>query len=79
MAIAIGGSCALGAKDFSYNTLYLQVQGDTIALLGAVFYAAYLMLAEQLRTQLTATTILLWRYAVSIVLDLSKIENKVKL
>ncbi|MGD1700332.1 DMT family transporter [Dapis sp. BLCC M229] len=68
MAIAIVGSCALGAKDFSYNALYLQ--GDAIALLGAVFYAVYLMLAEKLRTQLTAIIILLWRYAVSIVLTL---------
>lgn len=68
MAIAILGTCSLGAKDFSYNAPKLQ--GDAIALLGAILYAAYLMLAEQLRTQLTATTILVWRYGVSVVLTL---------
>ncbi len=68
IAIAILGTFILGAKDFSDNALYLQ--GDAIALLGTIFYAAYLMLAEQLRTQLTAKTILLWCYAVSFVLTL---------
>ena len=68
MAIAIVGTFTLGAKDFSYNPLYLQ--GDAIALLGGILYAAYLMLAEQLRTQLTPTTIILWRYAVGFILTL---------
>ncbi|MEA5469997.1 DMT family transporter [Spirulina sp. 06S082] len=66
MAIALFGTFTLGMQDLSYNTLYLQ--GDSIALLGAVLFAVYLMLVEQLRTQLTATTIFLWRYAISIIL-----------
>ena len=68
MAIAIVGSCTLAIQDFSHNQLYLQ--GDAIALLAALFCAANLMLAEKLRTQLTARIILLWRYAVGIILTL---------
>lgn len=68
MAIAMLGICELGGKEFSDNMLYLQ--GDAIALLGAVLAAAYLMFAEQLRTQLTATSIIFWRCAVGLILTL---------
>jgi drug/metabolite transporter (DMT)-like permease len=59
MVIALGGAIALGAEDFhgADNNLL----GDGLALLSAVFLAAYLMMVEKLRTRFSATTILLSR------------------
>jgi drug/metabolite transporter (DMT)-like permease len=67
MVIALVGAIALGAEDFYSvdNNLF----GDGLALLSAVFLAAYLMMVEKLRTRFSATTILLSRAIVgSIVL-----------
>ena len=68
MAIAIVGTCVLGARDFSENTL--QLQGDGIALLASFLYAVHLLFVEKLRTSLTATTIFVWRYSISFILTL---------
>lgn len=62
MGVALLGALALGAEDvFGSNTSLL---GDCLALLSAVFYSAYLLAVEQLRSRFSATTILLWRCAV---------------
>lgn len=62
MAIAIGGAIALSVEDLQGSSGLLL--GDIYALLSAVFLGAYFLIVEQLRTRLSATTILLWRCAV---------------
>jgi len=58
LSIAIGGSVILGIDDLLYGTSKLQ--GDTIALLSALFLAIYLLLAERVKNQLDSTTILFY-------------------
>ncbi len=59
MMVAIGGSIAIGIGDFQIDTTKLQ--GDSLALLSAVFFAIYLLIVERLRVCLNASNILLWR------------------
>ena len=59
MAIALVGAIALTLEDLTGVEGFLL--GDLYALLSAVFLGAYFLLVEQLRTQFSATTILLWR------------------
>ncbi len=59
MMIALVGAIALGLEDLTGAEGFLL--GDFYALLSAVFLGAYFLLVEQLRSQFSATTILLWR------------------
>lgn len=68
MSIAIGGSLAIGLKDFSYATG--KVQGDITALLAAISFGVYLLALEQLQTRLNATTIVFWSSAIASLLTL---------
>lgn len=59
MTIAIMGAIIIGWDD-----LYITQEnllGDGIALISALFYAAYLLIVEHLQVSLSATKILLWR------------------
>jgi len=60
MAMAIGGSIALAAKDFSITIDKLQ--GDELALMAALFWAGCILLLEQLQTQLSINVITTWSY-----------------
>lgn len=65
MVIALAGAIA-----FELNKVQFapdQVLGDALALLTAIFMAAYLMLVEQLRSRFTTATIMLWRCGVTTV------------
>jgi drug/metabolite transporter (DMT)-like permease len=56
-AIAVSGLLIIGFNDFQLGIDKLQ--GDLLALVSALFLAAYLLGAEQLRTQLHTDTVLL--------------------
>lgn len=56
-AIAVSGLLIIGFNDFQLSIDKLQ--GDLLALVSALFLAAYLLGAEQLRTQLKTDTVLL--------------------
>ncbi|NMG05684.1 DMT family transporter [Brasilonema sp. UFV-L1] len=58
LAIATVGTIVLGLDDLQVTSVKLQ--GDLLALLSALFWGAYLLAIEKLRTQLTVTTILTW-------------------
>lgn len=58
IAIAIAGSLALAANDFSITIDKLQ--GDGLALVSAAFWGGYLMVVEKLRNQLSLTAIATW-------------------
>lgn len=58
IAIAITGSIALAANDFSITLDKLE--GDAQALLSAVFFAGYILIVEKLQTQLSITAIMTW-------------------
>lgn len=58
IAIAICGSCALVANDFSLTIDKLQ--GDGIALLSALLWTGYLLVLEKLQTQLSINVITTW-------------------
>jgi drug/metabolite transporter (DMT)-like permease len=62
LAIAGVGTIVLGLGDLQVASIKLQ--GDLLALLSALFYAAYFLGIEKLRTQLTVTTILSWIYRI---------------
>lgn len=66
MAIALTGAIALGLSDFTGTDGLLL--GDLYALLSAVFLGLYFLLVEYLRQRFGATTILLWRGAIGVVL-----------
>ncbi|MBP0019483.1 MAG: DMT family transporter [Cyanobacteria bacterium SBLK] len=57
IAIATMGAIAIGISDFSSS---ISLGGDGLALLSAVFWAAYFMSVEKLRSQFGAMAILLW-------------------
>ncbi|WP_204103895.1 MULTISPECIES: DMT family transporter [Spirulina sp. CCY15215] len=59
MAIAIGGSIAIGISDMQMATI--QLQGDLFALLSSIFFGGYLLIVEQLRVHLSVSNILFWR------------------
>lgn len=60
VVVAMVGAIAIGASDFSSN---ISLEGDGLALLSAVFWAAYIMSMEKLRTWLGPTGILIWASA----------------
>lgn len=60
-AIAVSGLLIIGFNDFQIGIENLQ--GDLIELVSAFFLAAYLLGAEQLRTQLQTSTVLLGCFA----------------
>ena len=62
LAIASVGTIFLGLCDLQVGSIKLQ--GDLLAFLSALFYAAYFLGIEKLRTQLTVTTILTWIYRI---------------
>lgn len=57
ITMATAGAIAIGMSDFSSS---ISLQGDGLALLSAVFWAAYFMSVEQLRSKFSAIAILLW-------------------
>ena len=57
LVIAIGGALAIGVSDMQLAADHLA--GDAIALLSAVFFSGYLLTVEQLRSRLSATTVIL--------------------
>ncbi|MDF0551846.1 DMT family transporter [Kamptonema sp. UHCC 0994] len=58
MMIAIVGVGAIGWQEIQIDAS--RVQGDFAALLSAVFLSGYLMIMEQIRTQLSAVTMQMW-------------------
>lgn len=58
MVLALIGATTIGWEDFQANANSLN--GDTLALLSAVFYAANYLIREQLRYKFSAATILFW-------------------
>ena len=58
LSISVSGSVILGLGDFVYGANKLQ--GDAIALLSALFFAIYLLLAERVKNQLDAITTLFY-------------------
>jgi drug/metabolite transporter (DMT)-like permease len=61
MAMAVVGAIAIGLDDVQLTSD--QVLGNAVALLSGIFFAAYLILLEQLRSRFTVATLLLWRSA----------------
>lgn len=77
MVMALGGAIAFELNEVQFATD--QVLGDVLALLTAIFIAAYLMLVERLRTRFTTATIMLWRCGITTLLlfpVLPLIENR---
>lgn len=68
MLVAIGGAIFLGLEDAKIGMG--QLQGDSAALLSAVFYALYLIALEQLRSKFSNTTMIFWASASSVVIPL---------
>ncbi|MBP0016529.1 MAG: DMT family transporter [Cyanobacteria bacterium SBLK] len=58
IAIAIGGSIALVAHDFSIT--FDKLQGDGLALVSAIFWGGCLLVLEKLQSQLSAIVITTW-------------------
>lgn len=69
MVVAIGGMIAIGVQDIQ-QIANSNLQGDTAALLVGMLLSVFFLIAEQLRTKLTTTTILLWRCGIGAVLIL---------
>ncbi|MEG3900066.1 DMT family transporter [Microcoleus sp. SVA1_B6] len=59
--LALAGAIVMGLDDVQFATN--QVQGNALALLSGICFAAYLILLELLRERFTAATLLLWRCA----------------
>ena len=57
LGVAIVGVIAIGVGDLQIAGAHLS--GDVIALCSAVFFSAYLLTVEQLRSRLSATTVIL--------------------
>ncbi|MEM9540682.1 MAG: DMT family transporter [Cyanobacteria bacterium P01_E01_bin.42] len=57
ITIATIGAIAIGISDFSSS---ISLGGDGLALLSAVFWAAYFMSVEKLRSEFSPMAILLW-------------------
>jgi len=58
LAITTIGTIVLGLDDLEVTSVKLQ--GDLLAFVSAIFWSAYFLAIEKLRTQLTVTTILGW-------------------
>ena len=56
--LAIGGTIAIGIQDLQVSVDHLN--GDTLALFSAAFYAANFLIMEKLRDKFSASSILLW-------------------
>ncbi|NMG07435.1 DMT family transporter [Brasilonema sp. UFV-L1] len=65
MIMAVGGAIAIELNKVQFATD--QILGDALALLTAIFIAAYLMLVERLRRRFSTATIMLWRCGVTTV------------
>jgi drug/metabolite transporter (DMT)-like permease len=63
LLIASVGTIILGLDDLQLTSIKLQ--GDLLAFLSALFWSAYFLAIEKLRTQLTAITILTWVYRIA--------------
>lgn len=61
MILALAGAIVMGWDDVQFATN--QVQGNAVALLSGICFAAYLILLELLRERFTTATLLLWRCA----------------
>ncbi|MEG5056641.1 DMT family transporter [Microcoleus sp. A2-C5] len=68
LVVALGGAIAIGTTDLQIAGE--NFTGDIAALLSAMFYAANLLIAEDLRTKFPATTILMWRCLIGSILIL---------
>lgn len=68
MVIAIAGVVTIGLEDVQISQSNLQ--GDMAALLAALAISVFFLIVEQLRSHLTATTILLWRCGIGVILIL---------
>ncbi len=62
LAIATIGTIVLGLDDLEVT--FVKLQGDFLAFVSAIFWAAYFLAIEKLRTELTVTTILSWVYRI---------------
>jgi drug/metabolite transporter (DMT)-like permease len=62
LLVSILGAIAIGAGDMQLAADHFV--GDAIALCSAVFFSAYLLIVEQLRSRLSATTVILGTTAV---------------
>lgn len=58
LAMATVGTIVLGLDDLQFASVKLQ--GDLLAFISAIFWSAYFLAIEKLRTQLTVTIILSW-------------------
>lgn len=68
MVLAIAGMIVIGLEDIQIANG--KMSGDIAALLSAVFYAAYLLIIERLRTKLSTTKILMWSSLIGAILIL---------
>ncbi|MGB3510914.1 MAG: DMT family transporter [Microcoleaceae cyanobacterium] len=68
MIVAIGGVIFLGLEDAQISTG--QLQGDSVALISAIFYPIYLIALEELRTKFSNSTMIFWVTASSLVIPL---------
>ncbi|MEM9540684.1 MAG: DMT family transporter [Cyanobacteria bacterium P01_E01_bin.42] len=57
MTLAMVGTLGIGLSDI---TSHINIEGDSLALLSALFWAAYIMAIEKLRSFWRSTTILFW-------------------
>lgn len=57
-ALAIGGTIAISIQDFQISTVHLN--GDSLALLSALFAASSYLVVEKLRVKFSTISILLW-------------------
>ncbi|MFH7028169.1 MAG: DMT family transporter [Heteroscytonema crispum UTEX LB 1556] len=71
LIIAISGAIAIGVQDVQISVNHLQ--GDLLSLLSVILYSGYLLLVEQMRSEVDTSTILLWRCSVGTVLLLPMI------
>lgn len=63
MIITVGGVTTIGLEGVQIASG--EIKGDLAAILSAIFVSVYLLIAEQVRTKLTATTLLMWGSAIA--------------
>ena len=63
VGIALAGAVVIGLDEISIDPSKLE--GDGLALISAMFWAVSLLIQEKLRTQFSATTLILWCNALS--------------
>ena len=74
--IAFLGSMVIGWEDFNLNMAVLH--GDILALISAIFYAAHLILSEQLRNKISTINLVFWEhlFATIVILGISVFINE---